>query len=110
MWSIRFYEDRRGISPVLNFIQKMPATDRAKVNNVLRLLEEFGTMLGMPHARQIEGRLWELRPGGNRLFYFLYMNNEFVILHGYRKKSMKAPQKEIDTACRRMEELLEEVE
>ena len=110
MWSIRFYEDHRGKSPVLDFIKNLPASDRAKVNNTLRLLEGFGTVLGMPHARQIEGRLWELRPGGNRLFYFLYVNNQFVILHGYRKQSMKAPEKEIDTARRRMDELLEELE
>ncbi len=108
MWSILFYEDRQGNSPVLDFIHKLPARDRAKINNVLRLLEEFGTLLGMPHARQIEGRLWELRPGGNRLLNFLFMNNQFVLLHGYRKQSMKAPQKEMQIARGRMEELLEE--
>jgi phage-related protein len=86
----------------------LSARDRAKVNNVLRLHEEFGTNLGMPHARRIKGRLWELRPGDNRLFYFLQIDRKFVILHGYRKRSMKAPEKEIATALRRMQELLEE--
>ena len=82
--------------------------DRARVNNGLRLLEEFGIDLGMPHARRIEGRLWELRPGGNRLFYFLYAEKRFVILHGFRKQSMKTPEKEIATALRRMKEILED--
>jgi phage-related protein len=82
--------------------------DRARVNNGLRLLEEFGIDLGMPHARRIEGRLWELRPGGNRLFYFLYTERRFVILHGFRKQSMKTPEKEIATALRRMKEILED--
>ena len=85
----------------------LSARDRAKVNNVLRLLEEFGTDLGMPHARRIKGRLWELRPGDNRLFYFLQVEHKFIILHGYRKRSMKAPEKEITTALRRMQEFLE---
>jgi len=85
----------------------LSARDRAKVNNVLRLLEEFGTDLGMPHARRIKGRLWELRPGDNRLFYFLQVEHQFIILHGYRKRSMKAPEKEIETALRRMQEFLE---
>ena len=85
----------------------LSARDRAKVNNVLRLLEEFGTDLGMPHARRIKGRLWELRPGDNRLFYFLQIERKFIILHGYRKRSMKAPEKEIATALRRMQEFLE---
>ena len=68
MWQIHFYEDHRGKSPALDFINNLSPKDRAKVNNILRLLEEFGTNLGMPHARRIEGRLWELRPGDNRLF------------------------------------------
>jgi phage-related protein len=108
MWQIHFYDDHRGKSPVLDFINGLSPMDRARVNNGLRLLEEFGIDLGMPHARRIEGRLWELRPGGNRLFYFLYTERRFVILHGFRKLSMKTPQKEIATALRRMKEILED--
>ncbi len=108
MWSIHFYEDHRGNSPVLDFINRLSARDRAKVNNAFRLLEEFGTDLGMPHSRRIEGHLWELRPGDNRLFYFLYVNRIFVILHGFRKQSMKTPEKEIATALRRMREISED--
>jgi phage-related protein len=108
MWQIHFYEDHRGKSPVLDFINGLAPMDRARVNNGLRLLEEFGIDLGMPHARRIEGRLWELRPGGNRLFYFLYTERRFVILHGFRKQSMKTPEKEIATALRRMKEILED--
>ncbi len=108
MWQIHFYEDHRGKSPVLDFINGLSPMDRARVNNGLRLLEEFGIDLGMPHARRIEGRLWELRPGGNRLFYFLYTERSFVILHGFRKQSMKTPEKEIATALRRMKKILED--
>ena len=107
MWQIHFYEDHRGKSPVLDFIKELSPKDRAKVNNVFRLLEEFGTDLGMPHARRIEGRLWELRPGDNRLFYCLYIERKFVILHGFRKQSMKTPDKEIAIAIRRMREIME---
>jgi phage-related protein len=108
MWRIYFYDDHRGKSPVLDFINASSSKDKAKVNNTLRLLEEFGTNLGMPHARRIEGRLWELRPGDNRLFYCLYMEQNFVILHGFRKQSMKTPEKEIAIALRRMKEILED--
>lgn len=108
MWRIQFYEDRRGKSPVLEFINSLSPKDRAKVNNIFRLLEEFGTNLGMPHARRIEDRLWELRPGDNRLFYFLYLERKFVILHGFRKQSMKTPEKEIATALSRINEISEE--
>jgi phage-related protein len=36
------------------------------------------------------------------------IDHQFVILHEYRKQSMKAPQQEIDIAMRRMHELLQE--
>ncbi len=106
MWHIHFYEDHHGQSPVLEFIDSLSPKDRAKANNAFRLLEEFGTK-DMPHARRIEGRLWELRPGDNRLFYCLYMDQQFVILQGFRKQSMKTPEKEIATALRRMKEITE---
>ena len=108
MWQIFFYEDHRGKSPVLEFLNSLSPKDRAKASNSFKLLEEFGTKLSMPHARRIDGKLWELRPGDNRLFYFLQIDRKFVIVHGYRKQSMKAPEKEIATALRRMQELLEE--
>lgn len=109
MWSIVFYKDQRGKCPPLEFIEDLPVMEQAKIRNVLRFLREFGTHLGMPHAGPIQGRLWELRPGGIRLFYFAYIGQQFVILHGYRKQSQKAPDREIEIALRRMEELINEV-
>ncbi|MDZ4159157.1 MAG: type II toxin-antitoxin system RelE/ParE family toxin [Anaerolineaceae bacterium] len=93
----------------MELIEELPAMEQAKIRNALRLLQEFGTNLGMPHAKPIQGKLWELRPGGIRLFYFAYIEQQFVILHGYRKQSQKAPGREIAIALRRMEELSDEV-
>jgi len=42
------------------------------------------------------------------LFYFLYTGQIFVILHGFRKQTMKTPGREIEVARRRMLELLED--
>lgn len=56
----------------------------------------------------IEGKLWELRPGGIRLFYFVYIEERFVILHGFRKKGQRTPEREINIALRRMNEILDE--
>jgi phage-related protein len=109
MWSIVFYKDHRGKCPPLEFIENLPVMEQAKIRNALRLLQEFGTNLSMPHAKPIQEKLWELRPGGIRLFYFAYIEHQFVILHGYRKQSQKAPVDEIAIALRRMQELLDEV-
>jgi phage-related protein len=109
MNKVVFYEDHRGVSPVEEYIDslKQPA-EKAKVLYVLLLLEEFGVKLNMPHAKPIKDKLWELRPGKNRLLYFAHVENQFVILHAFKKKTNKTPKKEIDTAQRRMQEVLEE--
>lgn len=108
MWQIGFYEDHRGKSPVLEYLNSLPVKERARANHALKLLAEFGTHLGLPHARHIQGRLWELRPGDHRLFYFLHMGRQFIILHGFRKQSMRTPEKEIATALRRLADLQKE--
>lgn len=108
-WTIEFYVDSRGRCPVAEFLDALPRDERAEVRNVLRLLQEFGTMLGMPHARPITGhrKLWELRAGPNRLLYVASINRQFFILHGFRKKTQKTPGREIVVAERRMIDLQE---
>lgn len=75
----------------------------------LLLLEEQGTGLGMPYARPIVGHkpLWELRPGSNRVLYFIHSGRKCIILHAFRKKGKKTPDKQIAIAERRMSEYLE---
>jgi phage-related protein len=109
-WTIEFYTDARGKSPVLEYINGLPVRERARVRNHLRLLQEFGTKLGMPHARPLTGhkRLWELRPGAIRLFYFAHTGRRFIVLHGFRKKGEKTPQRHIAAAERYMANFLEE--
>ena len=107
-WQIHFYEDRRGKLPALEYVNELPAKERAKIHNALRLLESYGTALGMHHAKRIQGKLWELRPGANRLLYFIYTRRKFVILHAFRKKTQRTPKREIQIATRRMKEILEE--
>jgi len=108
-WVIEFYTDARGKSAAIEFINGLAARDRAKVRDYLRLLDEFGILLGMPYAQPISGhgKLWELRPGAIRLLYFAHTGRRFIILHAFRKKSQKAPKREIATAERRMAEFLE---
>lgn len=107
-WRVSFYEDRRSQSPVLDFINTLPAHERAKIDLAIRLLQEFGTSLGMPHARFIRDHIWELRPGGIRLLYFAYIDRQFIILHAFRKTTNRTPVQEIEMAMRRMNALLEE--
>jgi len=107
VWEIELYTDRRGRSPVAEFLDGLPLRDRNDARNALRLLREFGIRLGMPHAKKIKGlsNIWELRAGSIRLFYVARPGRRFVVLHAFRKKSQKTPVQEILVAERRMVEV-----
>jgi phage-related protein len=64
-------------------------------------------------VRPVSGyrKLWELRVraqvGAIRLFYFAHTGRQFVILHGFVKKSGKTPRRELEIAAQRMQDVLE---
>ena len=46
----------------------------------------------------VQDGIWELRPGKNRVFFFYFKNDTFVLLHHFRKTTKKTPRREIDRA------------
>lgn len=111
-WIIEGYQDPQGRRPVEEFIDALPAKERARIIRTIELLKTYGTDLGMPYARHLKGKLWELRISSGRsdyrIFYFARADRRFVLLHIFKKKAQKTPRREIETALRRMAELLGE--
>lgn len=110
MWSIEYYQSEAGRSPVQEFVDSLDTKSKARVARTLDLLEEFGTDLRMPYARQLENQLWELRVrhGRNRyrVIYFLATAKTFVLLHGFTKKTGPVPRPDMETAERRRDDYL----
>ena len=79
-------------------MDSLPAKHQSKAFREIELLAECGTALKEPHVKHIEEDIWELRPGNNRVFYFYFQENTFVLLHQFRKKSQKTPKREIEKA------------
>lgn len=70
-----------------------------QVTRYIRLLEAKGAkLLPSTIAEQIDGEIWELRPGKNRVFFFYYNHGTYVLLHHFVKKTQKTPRSEIDRA------------
>lgn len=109
-WTVNAYKKDNGEQPVSEFLDSLPAKERAKVLRTIQLLGDFGTMLRMPHRRSIDQDIYELRTslGKNifRVFHFHYENGEFILLNGFRKKTQKTPQSEIDRAKRYRDDYL----
>ena len=107
MYNIEFYEDERGESDVKNYIREL--RNKAENNKDARInlnkivayidaLEEFGTRVGEPVTKHLDGDIWELRPLSNRILYAFYKDNTFILLHHFMKKSRKTPHGEIEKA------------
>jgi phage-related protein len=109
-WEVIFYQDAKGKEPVVDFLDSLAVSERARVTRLLHLLAQYGVLLKEPHTRQIRGKLRELRimeKGGRiRVFYFGITGRKFVLLHGFVKKTAKTPAREIDIALKRMDDFI----
>jgi len=108
-WSVDVYRTRRGDSPVEEWLSGLPVKTRAKVQRYLEVLEEFGPRTPRSHAKPVTNHspLWELLPDPHRILYFADTGRRFVLLHGFRKKSMKLRRQDIRLAERRWADHLE---
>lgn len=115
MYTIEFYESSHGGADVWDFLEELrlkSATSkdaRIQYNQMLfyiDLLSKNGTRMPEKITKNIDEDIWELRPGNNRVFYFYHRDNTFVLLHHFRKKSMKTPPREIERAKRERDDYI----
>ena len=95
---------------MVDFLEELPPEENAKIVASLENVETLGFESPRVNFRQIKGPLWEIKirthRGGYRFFYVCIKNNNIVLLHAYKKQSQKAPKKEIETAEKRLNEVL----
>jgi phage-related protein len=111
-WTIEFYQDDSGYSPVEQFLWELQTNLKllSKTNWTIDLLREFGMELQMPYSRPLVGyEFRELRvklaSDNTRIFYVARFGRRMVLLHGFVKKSQKTPRQELEIAQRRYESL-----
>ncbi|MDR2196772.1 MAG: type II toxin-antitoxin system RelE/ParE family toxin [Coriobacteriales bacterium] len=107
MYTALFYYDKNGNSEIVDYLDALKVSgmtsktariNRTKILAYIGALEQHGTRIGMPIVRHIDGDIWDLRPLANRIFFFYWRNDKFVLLHHYTKKSQKTPPGEIERA------------
>lgn len=112
MYKILLYEDNRGNCPISDFIAELDSralTDKYARNLLkkfyysVELLKKNGTRCGEKFTKQIDGKLWELRPDDHRVFFFLWEGNHIVLLHSFLKTTKKTPILEINKAKQEMQ-------
>ena len=99
MYNIEFYEDSNGKSELWEFLESLrikAATNKdariqyKQISLYIQLLEDNGTRLNENITKHLDDDIWELRPGNNRVLYFYFKDDTFVLLHQFRKKLKNA--------------------
>lgn len=116
MFKIIFYKDKNGNELIKDYLIELRnkslsnKSDRIqfnKINAYIKSLQEYDTRVGNPVVKHIDGDIWELRPLENRIFFFYWQDNVFVLLHHFVKKTQKTPVKEIEQARHNLKDFLE---
>lgn len=106
-WQVVFFESVRGAKPVETFIQHLEVVTRVKITRTLELLKHYGHHLTMPHSKKVSSQLYELRIRAKaeiRIFY-TFKGDIIYLLHAFQKKTQKIPQRELEIAKNRLQEL-----
>jgi phage-related protein len=114
VYSIKFYKDKNGNEPVKEYIKELSCKNDknsrinlAKINDYIEALHRYGTKVGEPYIKHLDGKIWELRPLRNRILFFGYDGEQFILLSHFIKKTQKTPKREIEKAERLMNDYME---
>lgn len=105
-----FYRSSTGAEPVRDWLKGLDAAQRKAIGEDIRTAQ-YGWPLGMPLIRKLEPGLWEVRTkfsSGIARTLFTVDEKRMVLLHGFIKKTQKAPLNELQTARRRLKMYQEE--
>jgi phage-related protein len=101
-WTVEFYKKANGRCPTEEFLDSLENEEKVFIRRAIQRLEEYGYALKRPHAAPLRDHIFELRKrthqGNIRLLYFFFDSEKIIITHGFKKKSGKVPDNEIDKA------------
>jgi phage-related protein len=114
MYRVTFYSAMGKASPVTKFLDNCNESLRAKILRQLKYVQEFGLSPVVPNLRKLtKTPFWELRILGKdnvRIICVNYGKREIKIIHVFKKKKRKTPEKEIKMALRRYSELTNDIQ
>jgi len=113
MYKVTFYTLFSGKSPIKEFIISSHKSLRSKIARQITYLKEFGLTLTNPGLKKLTGTpLWEVRILGRdstRIICVALVNKEIVIVHIFKKKGNKMPERDLNIALNRYKNLTSDI-
>jgi phage-related protein len=101
-----FFRTARGSEPVRDWLKALPKEDRKAIGEDIAYVQ-WKWPIGKPRVDHLRGDVWEVRTSlGNRIARTLFavQGGQLILLHGFIKKTQRAPEREIELAERRLKE------
>ena len=98
------YTRPNGHNEFEEFYKSLPTKDRNKLRATIDMIEEAGIQaaIQLEWVKKLDNEINEIRSKVSsniqRALYFHIKNNQYIITHGFTKKTQKTPIKEIERA------------
>ena len=108
------YTRPNGHNEFEEFYNSLPTKDRNKLRATIDMIEEAGIQaaIQLEWVKKLDSEIYEIRSkissNIQRALYFHVKNNQYIITHGFTKKTQKTPIKEIIRATQIKSEFEEE--
>lgn len=104
-WTVEVYDQS-----VADELTQWPPELRARLDHIVARVEALGPdRLGAPLLQHVAGKIWEMRPSGNRVegraLYITAHQRRVVILVAFIKKQQKTPRRYLDLAVARAKDV-----
>jgi phage-related protein len=97
-----FYCTQAGGEPVRDWLKGLLPEDRKRIGEEIKTVE-FGWPIGMPVCRPLGEGIYEVRTSLTqnriaRVLFYIDKKSRMVLLHGFIKKTQKAPDEDLELA------------
>jgi len=101
-FDVEFYEQENGKTPMVEFLDSLDIKMKAKVLQMISVLQDYGNELREPYTKYLKDGIFELRvkQGSDitRSFYFFITGKKIIMTNGFVKKTSKTPENEFEKA------------
>jgi len=109
-YQIIFFQKSNGRKPVFEYLNKLSKKDRSKIVDCIQGLSVYSEFRKEPFSRHLSGKLRELKVdfshNRHRIIYFFRIEKVIILLHAFKKKTNRTPEREIFKAKKYMQEYL----